>query len=304
MHRRWVVVGQLLLAVALVLTVGRSVVDNWTDFQSLGTTIRPRPFWIGLAALTVWMTYALLIEAWRQILKGWDQQLGYLSAVRVWCLSNLGRYLPGKLWSIAALAMLAQRRGVKGWAAASSAVAMQALAVGTGAVIVAVGAPGAASPLQLAAAITASVAAIAILAYEPLAANVVRLVKPAVSFESLPIGTALAASAVTLLSWVSYGIAFWLLAVGLFGPNDLTVLSAIGIFGAGYIVGLLALFAPGGLGVRELVFVAMLSPAIGSTGALALSIGSRLLLTGTEVGAALFALWLSKHEENAIVGSP
>ena len=303
MRRLLLVVGQVLLGAVLIGVVGRSVAENWKEFSSLGLSIDPKPGWIGLAVVTVWLTYGLLIHAWRQVLLGWGQSLGYASAVHIWCLSNLGRYLPGKLWAIAALVMLARRKGIEGWTAAASALAMQALAIGTGVVVVAVGLPKAASPVQLVAAATVSIVAVVVLVWEPLAARTVRLIKPATKFRSLSIGTALAAAIATLLSWVLYGAAFWFLARGLFGPTDLTFSMAVGVFGAGYIVGLLALFAPGGIGVRELVLVALLSPAIGSGAALALSIASRLLLTGTEVTAALAALWLSKTGENAIVES-
>ncbi len=297
------VVGQVLLGAVLVGVVGKSVAQNWTQFSALDLSIHPKPGWIGLAAVTVWLTYGLLIQAWRQVLLGWGQSLGYASAVRIWCLSNLGRYLPGKLWAVAALVMLARRRGIEGWTAAASALAMQALAVGTGVIVVAVGVPTAASPVQLVAAATVSIVAVTVLVWEPLGARTVRLIKPATKFRSLSAGTALAAAFVTLLSWVLYGAAFWFLSQGLFGPTDLTLLIAVGVFGAGYIVGLLALFAPGGIGVRELVLVALLSPVIGSGAALALSVASRLLLTGTEVTAALAALWLSKTGENTIVES-
>ena len=65
---------------------------------------------------------------------------------------------------------------------------------------------------------------------------------------------------------------------------------AIGAFASGYIVGLLALFAPGGVVVREGVLVMVLTSAIGAGPAVALAVGSRLLLTVTEIGAALAAL--------------
>jgi hypothetical protein len=67
------------------------------------------------------------------------------------------------------------------------------------------------------------------------------------------------------------------------------------VFAAGYVVGLLALFAPGGVGVRELVFVALLAPSLGAGGAVAVSVGSRLLLTITEAGSALAALLLGRR---------
>ncbi|MGH2603696.1 MAG: UPF0104 family protein, partial [Dehalococcoidia bacterium] len=66
-------------------------------------------------------------------------------------------------------------------------------------------------------------------------------------------------------------------------------------FALGYIVGLVAVFAPGGVLVREAAFVALLTPVIGSGAAVALSVASRIQLTLTETAAALAALLLEKR---------
>jgi hypothetical protein len=92
--------------------------------------------------------------------------------------------------------------------------------------------------------------------------------------------------------WIGYGVAFWALARGTLGPATLGIGSATGVFTAGYLIGLLALFAPGGVGVREAVLVALLTPALGSGGAIVLSVASRMLLTVTEGIAALGGLAL------------
>ena len=307
--------GQLVLAVLVLGFVGRSIVSNWGELSSLDVTLHPKPLWIVMAAVTVWITYALLIEAWRRILLGWNQSLRFDQAVPIWCLSNLGRYLPGKVWSIAGLAVLAQRVGVAGWAAAGSALAMQALAVGTGALVVAIWAPTAAaptieassaarllSPVLLVISALVAFAAVAALAWKPLANIVARVAGPKFELRPLPASTALIAASVTLASWLAYGVAFWLLAHGLFDAGQLTLQVSIGVFAAGYIVGLLALFAPGGVGMRELVFIALLGPLMRYDVALALAVASRLLLTGTEIGAALVALALNRKKE--VVGEP
>jgi hypothetical protein len=293
--------AQAFLAVILVAFVGRSVYGNWTDLGALDVTFHIRPLWILAAAVTVWLTYGLLIESWRRILLGWNQTLDYGPATRIWCLSNLGRYLPGKVWSVAALAVLAQRTGVAGWAAAGSAVVMQVIAIGTGALVVSVSAPGVAAPIALVGAFCLAGCVVGALAWEPMVNRIVRLIgRPGAEFRALPIRTALLATAVTLTSWVAYGMAFWMLAQGIFGDADLTAVQATGVFAAGYIVGLLALFAPGGVGVRELVFVALLAPVLGSGGALALSIAARLLLTATEVLAALGVLFVDRQKELSV----
>lgn len=293
-------IGQLLLAAILVGLVGRSVLANWAELGTLDATFHLQPLWIVAAALTVWLTYGLLIEAWRRIVLGWNEDLAYPTAMRIWCLSNLGRYLPGKVWSIAALAVLAQRAGVAGWASAASALVMQVLALGTGALVVSIGAPGVATPLTLVGALCVAAFLTVALVWEPMLERFVHLVRPGTQFRALPVGTALLAGAVALMSWVGYGMAFLMLARGIFGDIVLSVFQATGVFAAGYIVGLLALFAPGGIGVRELVFVAMLAPILGSGGALALSLAARILLTATEALAAVAVLFVDRRKELSV----
>src|SRR2546426_6928653 len=93
-----------------------------------------------------------------------------------------------------------------------------------------------------------------------------RLMGSAAQFRALPLAAAVRGGGLTLLSWVTYGIAFWLLARGLGLPPTLPLATATGGFALGYILGLLALFAPGGVGVRELVFIGLLTPALRSGG--------------------------------------
>ena len=79
--------------------------------------------------------YALLIVAWRMMLAGWGQRLDGWAAARIWTVSSLGKYLPGKVWAVAGMALMAQRAGIAPWAATGSAVVLQVLAIGTGAAV-------------------------------------------------------------------------------------------------------------------------------------------------------------------------
>ena len=64
-------------------------------------------------------------------------------------------------------------------------------------------------------------------------------------------------------------------------------MTPVAVFTASYLAGFLALFAPGGLGVRESVFILMLQGPVGPAAATALALASRVLLTITEFGAAV-----------------
>jgi uncharacterized membrane protein YbhN (UPF0104 family) len=88
-------------------------------------------------------------------------------------------------------------------------------------------------------------------------------------------------------AWSGYGLALLMLARGLLPGVGLSLSQAIGVFTCSYLIGFLALFAPGGLGPRESVFLLMLAGDIGLKPAAALALASRLLLTGTEVLPAI-----------------
>ncbi len=292
--------GQLVLLVIIAILIWRRLAFNWEELRNVEVEFSIQPLWIIGAALTVWITYGLLIEAWRQVLKGWDQNLGYGPAMRIWCLSNLGRYLPGKVWSLAALAVMANKAGIAGWAAGASALVMQALAIGTGVVVVAIGAPGATSPITLVGAFLVAAGAVGFVVWEPFGERLIRLVRPGSEFRALKGRRVFFAIVVALAHWFAYGLAFWMLAKGLFAVQTVSLMPAVGIFAAGYIVGLIMLPFPGGVGPREAVIVYLLVDTMGLGGATALSIASRILLTATEAGAAATALAINRRKENTV----
>ena len=283
---QWVVGGAIVVAAVLQLAT------NWEALRSQPLDWEIRPVYLAASALLVWTMYLVLIAAWRLVLHGWGERLGGLDAARIWTVSSLGKYLPGKIWAIAGMALMAQRAGVAAWAATGSAVILQALAVAAGGVVVAVTGtaalesqwPGFRAGLALL--LAGSVVGVALMTWPPFVRRLLRLVRIEPRGATPGTVAVLAAAAANLVAWAGYGAAFWLLAAGLLPESGLGLDLAIGAFTASYLAGLLFLPAPGGVGVRESVMVLMLQAPLGEGGALALAIASRLLLTVTEVGAA------------------
>ena len=145
MRRAWIAV-QVLLAAAVLYFVGRSMARNWDAIRRSGATIALDPAALLAAAGIILATYALLITAWRAVLLGWGERLAYPQAARIWTVSNLARYIPGRIWQIAGMAAMAQQAGVSPWAAAGSAVVVQLLAIATGALVTGIAAPQAGQP--------------------------------------------------------------------------------------------------------------------------------------------------------------
>lgn len=293
-RRAWVWVAQGAVTVLVLVFVVRALLANWEQLRSLEFDVVWHPASIAAAVLVTLATYALQVGSWGRVLTGWGQRTRYGTAARIWCLANLARYVPGRVWGVAGLVMLAQRAGIASWAAAASTVAVQALGIGTAFVVGALAAPSRSTPLALLAAALAAFGTLGLLAWPRVVERVSRLFPAAAPWRPLDVPHALQAGALTLLAWITYGTAFWLLAQGV-GVAGLRPVTAAGVFAIGYIVGLVAIFAPGGIVVREAALVALLTPIVGSGGAVALSIASRIQLTLTEVAAAAVALAVERR---------
>jgi hypothetical protein len=204
---------------------------------------------------------------------------------------------------VAGLVVLAERAGVRRSAAAVSAFAMQAVVLGSGVVLVAIATPHAASPLLLGGAVLAALALIGVLAWRRTAQWLGTLADSTTPLPPLPLSAIILSSGLMLLSWATFGISFWMLIRGLISTPSVPVPAAMGMFALGYVMGLIALVAPGGLGVRDLALVGFLTPLVGSGGALAVSLASRVQLTLTEAGAAGLMLALKRGPKEKSTGS-
>jgi hypothetical protein len=303
LNRGWLKAGKFAAMLLVLALIARSLARNWAAFQSVQVTLDVKIGWLAAAVGVIFLTYAIQIESWRRMLRGWDQRLSYPNAARAWTLANLGRYIPGKVWSVAGLVVLAERAGVRRSAAAVSAFAMQAVVLGTGVVLVAIATPHAASPLLLGAAVLAALALIGVLAWRRTAQWLGTLADSTTPLPPLPLSAIILSSSLMLLSWATFGISFWMLIRGLISTASVPLTAAMGMFALGYVMGLVAIIAPGGLGVRDLALVGLLTPFVGSGGALAVSLASRVQLTLTEAGAAVVMLALKTGPKGELTGS-
>ena len=284
---RWGV-GLLILAFVII-----QVRRNWNELQSQSITWTFRPLPALASVVVVWAMYGLLIEAWRRMLAGWSQRLAPGPAARIWVLSSLGKYIPGKVWAIAGMALMAREAGVAPWAAMASAVLLQALAVGTGAVI-SVLFGGALLRVERPELVlwfwvggAGALLGVLALLVPPVTRRLLALARLDPGTAAPGTGPILIGAAANLVAWIGYGVAFRLLALALL-PDAAPALGAgIAAFAASYVAGLVFLVAPGGLLVREGLLFAMLHGSIGAGPAAGLAVASRVLLTITELGAAV-----------------
>lgn len=291
-RRAWRLV-QWLLGVVVIALALRALIRNWSELRSQPVPLEPRPAYLIASVVVTWAMYALLITSWRALLTSWGQRLDWVTAAYIWVVSNLGKYLPGKVWALAGMTLLAQRAGVAPWAAAASAVVLQAVSVGAGAALVGLAGavaleaahPGARAALG--ALVLASCAAVGLVLWPPAARRLLRLagVETAGAHAPSPAAVSLGIMC-NLIAWIGYGFSLMYLARGLLPTARLDLPTAIAAFTASYLAGFLALVAPGGIGVREGVMILLLQGPLGLAAATVLALASRVLITITELGAA------------------
>jgi len=284
---------RVLVAAVVVYFLGRYVVRYWDQLRHTGDAIDIHPGYLAAAAAIILATYAMLIVAWDAVLRGWGERLDYPSAARIWCLSNLGKYVPGKVWQIAGMAALAQQAGVSPWAAAGSAIVVQLLNIATGTLVTFAFAPQFGDPWLVGLAGAGTAACAAALAWPAgaawLARTIHRLSGRQFELKAVRAGPLILSAAITALAWIFYGVALYFSVRGFTG-RDVPVGTAVGVFTGSYVAGLVNPFLPAGLGTREIILVNWLTGPLGPAAAAVVAAGSRILMTATEILAALVTL--------------
>jgi len=287
-------IAQWVFAAAVLFFAARSLIGQWDKVGSRLTHLQFHWVWILAATVLVLASYVLLIEGWRRVLVGWDSHLPFSDAARIWFLSNLGKYVPGNIWSLTAMGVMARRRGLSGMAAAGSSVIMQtvSLATGTGVVFV-TGAKLLGQPLLVG--LTVALLVVLLLTaprfLPPVVKRVAGLIGREVSPPSIPPTSIWIAGITSSISWLFYGVAFQLFVRGLLGSANGETASYIAVYTAAYILGFISPIAPAGLGVREFTLAAFMTQLGLATEADAafVALAARLWLTIVElVPSALY----------------
>lgn len=289
---RWTTALTMALGILVIALAIRALVANWNSASAQPLDWQLHPVWLGVALLFVLFGFVVLIEGWRRIIASMGDKLSFMTAARIWTLSSLGKYVPGKVWATAGAVIMSQRAGASGTNALTAAIAMQGLAVASGIVVcgvLGIGADRLGSTGEPVLLVLAGIASLGILALlSPALVAQLNTLLPArlPRLRPLSLGGLVAGFGTNVVAWVAYGMALITLARGSLPEVALPPGEATGIFAAAYLAGLVAVITPGGLGVREGALVLLLTPLSGSRVALALAIASRVLFTVAELLAA------------------
>jgi hypothetical protein len=289
--------ARILITLAVVAGVSYALYKQWNGVQQHRLEAHPRWGFVALSGVVFLATYGLLIATWRAMLAAWNAYLGFWDAARIWCVSNLGRYVPGKVWQIVAMGKMAADRQISPVAAAGSAILSTVVNIACGmAVAMITGWRALQAASRGNAALGALVIAIVVAGLALLPIVMPRLLRlysrvtgSAIAIEPPPLRAVVIAIVGNSVSWLLYGLAFRLLVVGVVGNASGPFASYVAAYSSSYVLGYLALVVPGGLGVRDGALVSALVALDLMTypQALLVAVSSRLWLTILEIGPGL-----------------
>lgn len=288
-----------ILAAAVVVYVGRDLVRGVLALRSHPLPQPPRWGLIVLSGVVFLSGHAVLVQTWRSMLSCWDARLPYWTAARVWSVSNLARYLPGKVWNIGAMGAMSKSLGVSPVAASGSAILSTLVNLLAGVVVALVAgrtlleqSSEGRGAIAVLIAVFASLTLLLAPWLMPRVAPIVGCMVGRSVEATLPARAVVYALIGNLIAWLLYGAAFELFTGGLLGPLTGGYAEYLAAYTISYILGYLVLFAPAGLGVREGAMVTVLTFAGLATApqAALVALSSRVWLTLLEVVPG-FVFW-------------
>ena len=303
---RIVVLASLAFLFLALVTVSLALSGSWAAWSEMGgsgvATWRVRPLWLALAVLCGATALGTSGAIWGLLFRSSGGRTGMPEASAVWLGSNLGRYLPGKIWQVAGLVGYVRARGDSGSGALATALLFQAimLVTGSGIGLAVLGERmfESVGPWAIAGGGLAVAAALTPWVLRGIVRTGHRLLREPGEPAHVSLGVSLLVRVVvgSLFVWSLHGLGFWALLEGLVAVNTVGPWMATGVFAASYIVGYLAVIAPGGMIVREGAMTSLLSVAgaIALGPAAALALAARLWATTAELAAFGLALSLAR----------
>ena len=255
---------------------------------------------------------AWMLSAWNwgRVLNAFDCKIPYSDVFAIYFKANLGKYLPGKIWQIVGSAYYAAGRGVPEGIAITTSLIGQAYSVLSGLSLFAgaimlglVGKTGDIGALFKWSALPFLLFLIIIALRpdlgQPLLNRIMRTFKRDEVKIRLPINRAIELFFLYLVCWLLFGLGLWFFANALTPTGFSMYIGLSAVLAAAVAIGFMALFAPGGLGVREGIIALFLAsfPAFPAPLPSAIAVGYRVVMTISELiafGMTWVIKWMQK----------
>lgn len=303
--RRALTAAQPVIIAGAFALLGLLLRSQWSELRAHDWRLRPA--WLFASGALIVAGWLLEIRMWQQLLGRLHRGLAYPTAVGIWFASAVVRYVPGNIWQPLSLVARCRLQGVRPEATLASLSLFHVthlLAVGpivvlylatSGSTSAVAAWTGAFSPWWT------LLVALPIIYFVCRPSSLIAMANRAlirVGRDPLPLdlttGGLIAVVGTSFGAWALFSGGFTALALALL-PADVVLGRAlphvVAAYPLAFAVGFLSLITPSGLGVREGMLIALLSPSVGSANAVVVAIGMRAweVLLDAVAGAIAFA---------------
>ena len=284
----------VVILVAAFYGLGRALATNWADVKQ---ALHHANWWfLAAGAVGAMVAVAGLAQRWHATLRALGADVPLVVASRWFMTGQLGKYAPGGMWHIVGQGELATRGGVPRRAAYASVMIATVTLIGGAAVVVAGGALAPDSVRTPWWAVGLGGGIIAVLFIPQLRRFLLR--KAGVPDGMLAARQLLWLVLGTVPTWLLIGVSSWLVARAF--SNDLNVSRTILAAVASWLVGIVTLPAPGGIGVREAVFATALKVDTGAGAATLIALMARMVFLAADVAWFVLARFVRSNPVGAM----
>ncbi|WNV87206.1 lysylphosphatidylglycerol synthase domain-containing protein [Umezawaea sp. Da 62-37] len=296
---RWLrIAATTTILVIAAVYIGHDLVGRGEETLQALRALRPAP--LVLALLVVSAGVVITALSWREPLSAMSGPITSGDAIRLFAAGQLGKYVPGVMWSVVLQAQLAARSGITSTqiVATFGVYALISIATGAGIGLPATAALADDRPVW----VTGGMIGLAVVGLLVLP-WVLRLVLHRASRLRLlrdrlaPVGIKPLRRSMLLctVSWLVSGLHVWVLAIALGASPSAALLPCVAGFALATVAGTLVFVVPDGLGVREGVLVAVLSGCLPLPAAVVVATASRVLLICSDVVMFLYGSWSARR---------
>lgn len=287
---KYVVIG------AIFFFLLRNIYRNWDavrNYQWHLDSVR-----LGISFVVLFFALTCMVLIWRYVLAKLGSTLPFKTSWRIWFLSNLGRYVPGKVWQIMGMVYLCEKENVpkiRTFTAVVLGLSLFSLS-GLALMYIYMLFGGAVQFEEYRYVFLFFIPCGLVVMYPSIFEGILNFLLRLVKKEQVEIRvrfkTMLLLFLLYFLVWIVYGIAFFFFVNSVYPVSFRHLPALVCIFSASYVIGLLAIFVPAGIGVREgllTTFLILLIPDM-EYFATVVALLARLWFTAAELAGAALGL--------------
>lgn len=288
----------------------RNITSNWQEVKSAMSSFNL----LNLAIIIVITTSLHILNSlsWHLLIKSMGFKVAFFESMRIWMFPSIGKYIPGMIWQYLGRMYLLSQKGINK-SQGSVVVLLDAiftLAIGSLVSLLAVSYFNLPVNQNLGwffiVVIFLPLAIVLLVSNQKILSLIMQIIQKVTkrtyatqSFKFSPIWLT-ALSAITFSQFVIAGVVLFLITQNLTAVSSNHIFLFSGVYAASWILGYIAIFAPGGLGIQELSIATLLSPFVPLPIASLAALIFRFALTVSELIVLLLVFIFSKKESQKL----